>query len=167
MQPKKSYNSGQFSLIASRLDTIINMQHELVLLAQHIEWEELENHFAKFYSKFGRCGVNTRLMIGLHILKHIYNLSDEMVCEQYVVNPYYQYFCGEEFFQHELKMERSSMTHWRNRVGGESLTKLLQESLSVALNSKALKVRDLKRISVDTTVQEKAIQHPTEAVLAL
>ena len=73
MQPKKSYNSGQFSLIASRLDTIINMQHELVLLAHHIEWEELENHFAKFYSKFGRCGVNTRLMIGLHILKHIYN----------------------------------------------------------------------------------------------
>ena len=47
MQPKRSYNSGQFSLIASRLDTIINMQHELVLLAQHIEWEELENHFAK------------------------------------------------------------------------------------------------------------------------
>lgn len=165
MQPKKSYNSGQFSFIASRLDTIINMQHELVLLAQHIEWEELENHFAKFYSKFGRCGVNTRLMIGLHILKHIYNLSDEMVCEQYVVNPYYQYFCGEEFFQHELKMERSSMTHWRNRVGGESLIKLLQESLSVALKSKALKARDLKRISVDTTVQEKAIKHPTEAVL--
>lgn len=60
-----------------------------------------------------------------------------MVCEQYVVNPYYQYFCGEEFFQHELKMERSSMKHWRNRVGGESLTKLLQESLSVALKSKA------------------------------
>lgn len=140
------------------------MQHELVLLAQHIEWEELENYFAKFYSKFGRCGVNTQLMIGLHILKHIYNLSDEMVCEQYVVNPYYQYFCGEEFLQHDLKIERSSMTHWRNRVGGESLTRLLQESLSVALKSKALKARNLKKISV-ATVQEKAIQHPTAAVL--
>ena len=121
MQPKKHHDSGQFSLIAPRLDTIINMQHELVHLTNHIEWEELENHFAKFYSKFGRCGFNTRLMVGLHILKHIYNLSDDMVCDQYVVNPYYQYFCGEEFFQHELKMERSSMTHWRNRVGGESL----------------------------------------------
>ena len=57
------------------------------------------------------------------------------------------------------------MTHGRNRVGGGSLTKLLQESLSVALKSKALKVRDLKKISVDTTVQEKAIQYPTEATL--
>ena len=85
------------NLVLSRhvLDTIINMQHELVHLTNHIEWEELENHFAKFYSKFGRCGVNTRLMVGLHILKHIYNLSDDMVCDQYVVNPYYQYFCGE------------------------------------------------------------------------
>ena len=65
MQPKKHHDSGQFSLIAPRLDTIINMQHELVHLTNHIEWEELENHFAKFYSKFGRCGVNTRLMVAL------------------------------------------------------------------------------------------------------
>ena len=46
MQPKKHHDSGQFSLIAPRLDTIINMQHELVHLTNHIEWEELENHFA-------------------------------------------------------------------------------------------------------------------------
>lgn len=53
-------------------------------------------------------------------------------------------------------MERSSMTHWRNRVGGESLVKLPQESLWVALKGKALKSEDLKRITIDTTVQEKA-----------
>ena len=104
-------------------------------------------------------------MVGLHILKHIYHLSDEMVCEQYIVNPYYQYLCGEEFFQHDLKMERSSMTHQRNRVGSDSLVKLLQESLWVALKSKALKAKDLKRVTIDTTVQEKAVQYPTAAAL--
>ena len=156
MQPKKCYYSGQFSLLSPRLDTIINMHHELVKLTQTIEWEGLESHFAKFYSKVGHCGVRTRLPVGLHILKHIYRLSDEEVCEQYIVNPYYQYLCGEEFFRHELKMERSSMTHWRNRVGGESLVKLPQESLWVALKGKALKSEDLKRITIDTTVQEKA-----------
>lgn len=165
MQPKKCYYSGQFSLLSPRLDAIINMQHELVKLTQTIEWEELENHFAKFYSTLGRSGVKTRLMVGLHILKHIYHLSDEVVCEQYIVNPYYQYLCGEEFFQHDLRMERSSMTHWRNRVGSDSLVKLLQESLSVALKSKALKAADLKRITIDTTVQEKAVQYPTAASL--
>ena len=165
MQPKKCYYSGQFSLLSPRLETIINMQHELVKLTQTIEWEGLENHFAKFYSTSGRSGVKTRLMVGLHILKHIYHLSDEVVCEQYIVNPYYQYLCGEEFFQHDLRMERSSMTHWRNRVGSDSLVKLLQESLWVALKSKALKAKDLKRITIDTTVQEKAVQHPTAAAL--
>ena len=139
MQPKNCYYSGQFSLLSPRLDTIINMQHELVKLTQTIEWEVLENHFAKFYSTAGRSGIKTRLMVGLHILKHIYHLSDEVVCEQYIVNPYYQYLCGEEFFQRDLKMERSSMTHWRNRVGSDSLVKLLQESLWVALKNKALK----------------------------
>ena len=65
------------------------MRHELVKLTQTIEWEGLENHFAKFYSTAGRSGVKTRLMVGLHILKHIYHLSDEVVCDQYIVNPYY------------------------------------------------------------------------------
>ena len=119
----------------------------------------------KILQQVGRSGVKTRLMVGLHILKHIYHLSDEMVCEQYIVNPYYQYLCGEEFFQHDLKMERSSMTHWRNRVGSDLLVKLLQESLWVALKSKALKAKDLKSITIDTTVQEKAVQYPTAAAL--
>ena len=57
------------------------------------------------------------------------------------------------------------MTHWRNRVGSNSLVKLLQESLWVALKSKALKAKDLKRITIDTTVQEKAVQYPTVAAL--
>src|SRR3982074_3163065 len=68
----------------------------------------------------------TRLMAGLAILKHTYDLSDEVQCERWVENPYYQYFCGEEFFQHRLVFDRSSLTRWRNRMGEERLQALLQ-----------------------------------------
>lgn len=61
----------------------------------------------------------TRLMAGLAILKHTYDLSDEVLCERWVENPYYQFFCGEEFFQHRLVFDRSSLTRWRNRMGEE------------------------------------------------
>ena len=67
-------------------------------------------------------------MAGLAIHKHTYDLSDEAVCERWIENPYYQYFCGEEFFQHRLPLDRSSMTNWRNRMGEERLRALLQES---------------------------------------
>ena len=63
----------------------------------------------------------TRLMAGLAILKHTYNLSDEELCARWVENPYFQYFCGEEFFRHELPFDRSSLTRWRQRMGEERL----------------------------------------------
>ena len=50
-----------------------------------------------------------------------------MVCERWLENPYYQYFCGEEFFQHRLVFDRSSLTRWRNRMGEERLAALIQE----------------------------------------
>lgn len=99
------------------------------------------------------------------LLKHTYALSDEEVCARRVENPYFQCFCGETFFQHDFPIERSSMTHWRKRVGDESLKALLQESLMVGLRSKALKPQDFTKITVDTTVQEKAITFPTDAKL--
>ena len=75
-------------------------------------------------------------------------------------NPYYQFFCGELSFCHQLPFDRSSMTHWRQRLGEEHLVALLQESLSVAHKTGALATRDLERVVVDTTVQPKAIAHP-------
>jgi Transposase domain (DUF772) len=51
------------------------------------------------------------------LLKHIYGLSDEGVCERWVYDPYFQYFTGEEFFQHEFPHERSDLSHWRKRLG--------------------------------------------------
>ena len=103
-------------------------------------------------------------MIGLLLLKHIYGLSDEGVCERWVHDPYFQYFTGEEFFQHEFPHERSDLSHWRKRLG-DKLELLLAESLRVAHASGALRTKDLARVTVDTTVQPKNITFPTDAKL--
>jgi IS5 family transposase len=166
MRPRERRESGEQDLFRSRLDQIIAMSHPLVRLAKAINWRFLEEQFGAVYTDgAGRPPLPTRLMAGLAILKHTYNLSDEAVCALWVENPYYQYFCGEEFFQHELPLERSSMTNWRNRMGEERLQALLQESLSVATRTGAMKPSDLARVVVDTTVQPKNITFPTDAKL--
>src|SRR3546814_7930283 len=95
----------------------------------------------------------------------MHSLSDEVLCARWVENPYYQYFCGEAVFCHELPFDRSSLTRWRQRLGEEHLAARLQESLSVARRTGALARVDLERVAVDTTVQPKAIAHPTDARL--
>src|SRR3954470_22442117 len=109
-------------------------------------------------------GHRARFMIGLLLLKHIYGLSDEGACERWVHDPYFQFFTGEEFFQHSFPHERSDLSHWRKRLG-DKLELLLAESLRVAHASGALRTRDLARVTVDTTVQPKNITFPTDAKL--
>ncbi|WP_037471967.1 IS5/IS1182 family transposase, partial [Sinorhizobium fredii] len=107
----------------------------------------------------------TRLMAGLAILKHTFDLSDEELCARWVENPYFQYLCGEEFFRHDLPFDRSSMTRWRGRMGEERLTALLQESLAIAIKTGAMHPSDTRRVIVDTTVQPKNVMFPTDAKL--
>ena len=166
MRPRERRESGQGDLLRVRLDQIIDMSHALAKLARAIDWSFLEERFGAVYSDGpGQPPLPTRLMAGLAILKHTFDLSDEVLCERWVENPYYQYLCGEEFFQHRLIFDRSSLTRWRQRMGEEKLQALLQESLSVAHRTGALASRDLERVAVDTTVQPKAIAHPTDARL--
>jgi transposase, IS5 family len=166
MRPRERRESGAQDMFRARLDQIIDMEHALVKLARAIDWRFLEAKFGAVYADgVGRPPLPTRLMAGLAILKHTYNLSDEVVCELWIENPYYQYFCGEEFFQHRLPLDRSSMTNWRNRMGEERLRALLQESLAVATRTGAMKPNDLARVIVDTTVQPKNITFPTDAKL--
>jgi IS5 family transposase len=153
-------------MFRSRLDQIIDMKHPLVTLARTIDWGFLEGRFGEVYTDDpGQPPLPTRLMAGLAILKHTYDLSDEVLCERWVENPYYQYFCGEEFFQHRLVFDRSSLTRWRNRMGEQRLQALIQESLSVATKTKAIKPSELSRVIVDTTVQPKNVTFPTDAKL--
>jgi IS5 family transposase len=164
MRPKKQKTTGSNDLFRSRLDQIINMKHELVQLAGKVDWDWIDGEIAPLYSETGRPGIETRFMIGLLLLKHIYGLSDEGICERWVHDPYFQYFTGEEFFQHAFPHERSDLSHWRKRLGAK-LDRLLAESLRVAHEVGALRGQDLKRVTVDTTVQPKAITFPTDAKL--
>ncbi len=164
MRPKKQEMSGAGDLFRSRLDQIINMKHEMVRLAGQIDWDWIDDELAPLFSENGRPGTPTRFMVGLLLLQHIHNLSDEGVCARWVENPYFQYFTGEEFFCHEFPHERSDLTHWRKRVG-DKLDKLLAESLRVAHATGALATKDMARVTVDTTVQPKNITFPTDAKL--
>lgn len=166
MRPKERRETGQGDLLRSRLDAIIDMNHPLVKLARTVDWEFLAERFGSVYTdKPGHPPLPTRLMAGLAILKHTYGLSDEVLCERWVENPYYQFFCGEEFFQHRLVFDRSSLTRWRQRMGEEKLQALIQESLSVATRTDAIKPSELSRVIVDTTVQPKNVMFPTDAKL--
>ena len=164
MRPKKHATTGEGDLFRARLDQIINMKHELVQLAGKLDWVWLDNQIAPLFSDQGRPATPTRFMIGLLLLKHIFALSDEQVCERWVYDPYFQYFTGKEFFQHGFPHERSDLSHWRGRLG-DKLELLLAESLRIAHAAGALRTKDLARVTVDTTVQPKAITFPTDAKL--
>jgi IS5 family transposase len=164
MRPKKHETKGSSDLFRARLDQIINLKHELVQLGGKIDWDFIDREIAPLYSDQGRPGIETRFMIGLLLLKHIYGLSDEGVCERWVYDPYFQHFTGEEFFQHEFPHERSDLSHWRKRLG-DKLELLLAESLRVAHETGALRTQDLAQVTVDTTVQPKNITFPTDAKL--
>jgi hypothetical protein len=98
MRPRERRDSGQGDLLRSRLDAIIDMRHPLVVLAQKVDWGFLEKTFGEAYTDGpGQPPLPTRLMAGLTILKYTHDLSDEALCERWVENPYYQFFCGEEF----------------------------------------------------------------------
>jgi IS5 family transposase len=153
-------------LFQPALEEIIDMGHALVRLAKEIDWDFLDQRFSAVCQPGpGQPPLPTRLVAGLMILKHTHNLSDEVLCARWLENPYYQYFCGEEVFCHQLPFDRSSLTRWRQRLGEEQLAALLQESLSVAHKTDALATKDLERVAVDTTVQPKAVAHPTDARL--
>jgi IS5 family transposase len=156
----------QGDLYSVRLDFLCNETHPLVRLSKVIDWSQFDEAFGKLYSEGqGRPAKPTRLMVGLHYLKHAKGLSDEEVVAQWVENAYWQLFCGEECFQHAFPIDPSSMTRWRNRLRSEGLEKLLEQTIVSGLKTKVLKRTSLQRLNVDTTVQEKAVSFPTDAKL--
>jgi IS5 family transposase len=166
MKPREIRQNDEQDLFRSRLDQIIDMKHQLVKLAARVNWARLEAVCGEAYTDGpGMPPLPTRLMAGLAILKFTFDLSDEMVCERWVESPYFQYFCGETFFQHKLVFDRSSMTRWRQRMGEEKLKSLLQESLAIAVATKAMAPADVAEVIIDTTVQPKNVMFPTDAKL--
>lgn len=144
---------------------LLKPDHPLVKLAKALDWHYFEQEFNTLATEVGRPALPARLLVGLHYLKALYDESDESVVEKWTENPYWQYFCGEENFQHELPCHPTSLVKWRQRVGAEGVEKLLKQVLKTAMAQQAFRSSELKVVSVDTTVQEKAIAFPTDARL--
>ena len=92
-------------------------------------------------------------------------LSDETIVSAWVENPYWQYFCGMGFFQHKLPIDPSSLSRWRSRIGESGCERLLQVTIDAGVAGKVVKRSSLKKVAVDTTVQEKAVSYPTDSKL--
>jgi IS5 family transposase len=156
----------QEDLFRARLASIIDMGHELARLAGLVEWDALASDLAFFYcADNGRPGGSIRLMAGLCFLKDLKGLSDEEVCAVWRENPYFQYFCGEQYFQHRLPVEPPSLSIFRKRIGAKGAERLLAETVRLGLKTGTVSEGEIKKINVDTTVQEKAVRFPTDTQL--
>lgn len=167
MRPKNEAKSGVESEVGRiRLEDLLDHKHPLYQLSEAIDWNSLSSEFEVYYSEeTGRPALSSRLLIALHYLKYLFEESDESVVEKFVENPYWQYFCGCEYFEHELPCHPTTLVKWRHRVGVEGMERLLKETVQAARREQFLRSSDLKRMTVDTTVQEKAIAFPTDARL--
>jgi IS5 family transposase len=145
---------NQLQLFQARLDSQLDMKHPLVILGGLIDWDRFYAEFASlFCPDNGAPALPVRLMVGLEILKYTYDLSDEELVERWRENPYWQYFCGEVFFQTELPLHSTSLGKWRLRVGAEKLKVIIEETIRIAKEQKFTTTKDLSRVIVDTTVQ--------------
>jgi IS5 family transposase len=164
MKPQASPQANpQRHLFTPEIISMIDPNHAMVKLSRQMDWEYFDNTFGEMFDQEkGRPAINTRLMVALHYLKFNYDLSDEATLAGWLENPYWQFLSGMKYFAHELPLHPTSMTKWRRRFGQEGAEALLKQTIEVGLKVKAIKESELKRVNVDTTVQEKFIRYPTD-----
>ncbi|SBS39136.1 hypothetical protein MSP8887_03675 [Marinomonas spartinae] len=139
MKPRQTKTIPQKDLFQPQLVDIINPNHHLVRLAKIIDWNLLDDKFGAHSATVGAAALPIRLMAGLLYLQHLHNLSDEIVLEQWLESPYYQYFCGETFFQHDFPCHPTSLVKWRKRLGEEGCEWLLTQTIQAGLKLKVIK----------------------------
>jgi len=158
MSQPKIPNTNQSSFLYPNLIDQLNPKHPLLRLAEQIDWAYFETEFSIYYSHRGKPSKPIRLMVGLTILKHMENLSDEILVQRWVQNPYYQAFTGETEFQWQMPCDPTDLTYFRKRIGSEGHEKIL--AVSIAMHQDKV---DEEEMCIDTTVQEKNITFPTDA----
>lgn len=160
IKPKKINNTK--NAFYQRLDEMINLRHELCVLAEKINWDYIEKELSEYYSEVGRHAKSIRLMVSLLLLKQICNVSDETVVSKWIENPYWQYFSGEEYFQWKFPCDPTELVKFRNRIGEQGIEIIFKESIRI--HGKQAQETELV---ADTTVQEKNITYPTDTKLHL
>lgn len=166
MRPQNTNSESETLSFSTKLENILSNKHPLYILANKIDWSVFEKSYGKLYhEKVGRPGLPIQLLVGLHYLKYTYDVSDEGVVEQFLENPYWQYFCGYEYFQHYFPCDPTSLVKWRKRIGSDRLENLLKETIDLGRREEIISENEFHKVNVDTTVQEKAIAFPTDARL--
>jgi transposase, IS5 family len=175
----------------SRIDQMIDLRHPLAVLSSRMPWQEIEARVAHLFvrkahtgvamtdldlfgekpqrkavtSNAGRPRVPLRVMIALLYLKHAFNESDEGVVERWGETPTWQFFAGQPYFEHRQPCDATTLVKFRQLLGEEGVEELLSQTINVAVALKLIKPQELSRVIVDSTVQEKAIAHPTDSRL--
>ncbi len=165
MKPTQPKRSAVDDLFRMKLEHMLDQRNTLYRMAGKLDWAAAEAQFGGLYAEVGRPALPIRLMVGLHYLKHAFNESDETVVARLVENPYWQYFCGEEYFRHEMPIDPSQMTRFRDRIGADGCEFMLALTVKSGVVTKTVTERSLAVANVDTTVQDKAIAFPTDARL--
>lgn len=175
----------------SRIDHMIDLRHPLVVLASRMPWQEIEARVAQVFSRKGRAGVAMpdldlfgeqvqraplasnagrprvplRIMIALLYLKHAFNESDEGVVARWADTPRWQFFSGCAYYEDRQPCDATTLVKFRQLLGEEGVEELLAQTINVAVDLKLIKPQELSRVIVDSTVQHKAIAHPTDSRL--
>jgi len=175
----------------SRIDHMIDLRHPLAVLSSRMPWQEIEARVAQVFSRKGRAGVAMpdldlfgeqaqhvavasnagrprvplRTMIALLYLKHAFNESDEGVVERWGETPTWQFFSGQAYFEHHRPCDATTLVKFRQLLGEEGVEELLAQTINVAVELQLIKPQELTRVIVDSTVQHKAIAHPTDSRL--
>lgn len=166
MGPKPVDERSDHDLFRTELVNLIDHRHELVKLAELIDWQAFVDEWSpRFASTTGRPALPTRLMAALLYLKHVYALSDEDTVQRWSENPYWQHFSGERYFRHDPPCDPSSLVRWRQRIGEAGCEWLLAQSIAAAIQGRVIRRASLDAVVLDTTVQPKAIAHPTDSRL--
>ena len=162
MKPKK-LNFDEGRLFEQQLSELLNPQHPLYKMSKAIPWEELENALRPYFpTKVGAPAKPIRLVSGLFMLQHCFDVSDEDTLQNWLENPYWQFFCGYDYLQWELPIDPSSMSRWRKRIGVQGAEALLRPTVRAAEITGIVKSVSFKRVIADTTVMEKNITYPRD-----
>ena len=147
------------------LQELLDPSHDLVNLTAAIDWEEVHNRLAPYYSNTGRQGLPIRLMVGLHILKHKENMSDEKCADRIRSDLYWMYFCGVDSdslrgkYQH---LNSATLTKFRRRIGEKGFGEV--ESIIREYLIKKDHI-DVRVMNTDSTCQPKNVIYPTDSGL--
>jgi transposase, IS5 family len=146
---KKLPVQPQLEMFKTVLTSFIHPEHDLCLLAKKIDWKSLEEEFAPLYGKVGHPSVPIRTIVGLLLIKQMYNPGDETIVKRYLENPYWRHFCAEIYFQYKLPFDPSDFVHFRHRIGPKWMEKIFKAS--IALFDNDMIRRGVKEVRVDTT----------------